>query len=184
MSHQSVCFLLNTSFLDLKCPFKVCAFISTLNRGTKMSHHDKNHTLSKVQRLIISITVVYKDKFDLHTKHKKSFGSRLYVIRLIIIKMTWKNSLPKKFLTQLFKLTSSFVKMVQDGENWNTRLDGTLIFKSLSLDWNPLSGCHTIFGSYFQTLKFNLQGVSLPDLFHSPSEDKWPIDVSHSVPFD
>ena len=71
MSHQSVCFLLNTSFLDLKCPFKVCAFISTLNRGTKMSHHDKNHTLSKVQRLINSITVVYKDNFDLHTKHKK-----------------------------------------------------------------------------------------------------------------
>ena len=36
-----------------------------------MSHHDKNHTLSKVQRLINSITVVYKDNFDLHTRHKK-----------------------------------------------------------------------------------------------------------------
>ena len=65
MSHQSVCFLLNTSFWDLKCPFKVCAFISTLNRGTKMSHHDKNHTLFKVQRANNSSTVVYKDNFDL-----------------------------------------------------------------------------------------------------------------------
>ena len=30
-----------------------------------MSHHDKNHTLSKVQRAINSSTVVYKDNFDL-----------------------------------------------------------------------------------------------------------------------
>ena len=53
-----------------------------------MSYHDNNHTLSKVQRLINSITVVYKDNFDLHTKHKKGFGSRLYLIRLIIIERT------------------------------------------------------------------------------------------------
>ena len=30
-----------------------------------MSRHDKNHTLSKVQRVINSSTVVYKDNFDL-----------------------------------------------------------------------------------------------------------------------
>ena len=30
-----------------------------------MSHYDKNHTLSKVQRAINSSTVVYKDNFDL-----------------------------------------------------------------------------------------------------------------------
>ena len=30
-----------------------------------MSHHDKNHTLSKVQRAINSSTVVYIDNFDL-----------------------------------------------------------------------------------------------------------------------
>ena len=65
MSHQSVCFLLNTSFWDLKCPFKVCALISTLNKETKMSHHDKNHTLFKVQGANNSSTVVYKDNFDL-----------------------------------------------------------------------------------------------------------------------
>ena len=65
MSHQSVCFLLNTLLWDLKCPFKVCVFISTHDIGTKMSHHDKNHTLFKVQRANNSSTVVYKDNFDL-----------------------------------------------------------------------------------------------------------------------
>ena len=54
----------------------------------------------------------------------------MFAIWLIINKMTWKNSLAKKRLSQMFKITSSFVKKVQDGENWNTRLDGTLIFQS------------------------------------------------------
>ena len=65
MSHQSVCFLLNTSHWDMKCPIRVCVFISTLDEGTKMSHHDKNHTLFKVQGANNSSTVVYKDNFDL-----------------------------------------------------------------------------------------------------------------------
>ncbi len=65
MSHQSECFLLNTSYWDLKCPIRVCVFISTLDIGTKMSYHDKNHTLFKAQGANNSSTVVYKDNFDL-----------------------------------------------------------------------------------------------------------------------
>ena len=43
----------------------MCVFISTHDIGTKMSHHDKNHTLFKVQRANDSSIVVYKDNFDL-----------------------------------------------------------------------------------------------------------------------